>query len=136
MAEVAVRGDLEVEVVPAPDPLRPLDDADEDVVLRLRGREGPEVVLAGQSGRRSGQGILVERARVPPAPAHLERRRRHAREQPVAIAARARGVTGVEARRRLGGREHGDLLREAWVERDRKSTRLNSSHLVISYAVF
>src|SRR5256885_7846871 len=25
---------------------------------------------------------------------------------------------------------------EKWVERDRKSTRLNSSHLVISYAVF
>src|SRR2546426_6178444 len=27
-------------------------------------------------------------------------------------------------------------LREAWGEKDRKSTRLNSSHLVISYAVF
>src|SRR5256885_11221606 len=25
---------------------------------------------------------------------------------------------------------------QAWVKRDRKSTRLNSSHLVISYAVF
>src|SRR5256885_6882470 len=28
------------------------------------------------------------------------------------------------------------LLQQAWAQPDRKSTRLNSSHLVISYAVF
>ena len=55
MAEIAVRRDLEVEVVAAPDPLRPLDGADEDLVLRLRRREGPEVVLAGESGRGGGR---------------------------------------------------------------------------------
>src|SRR5205807_10557766 len=32
-------------------------------------------------------------------------------------------------------RQHGQRL-QCYVERDRKSTRLNSSHLVISYAVF
>src|SRR5256885_17259940 len=38
---------------------------------------------------------------------------------------------------RLGPRpEHLDRLGEASVGQDRKSTRLNSSHLVISYAVF
>src|SRR3989454_7853911 len=45
----------------------------------------------------------------------------------------------VEAREqilllRLGGELHGD--RHGVTIRDRKSTRLNSSHLVISYAVF
>src|SRR2546426_5071708 len=41
------------------------------------------------------------------------------------------------------GRQHGEALGSRWPrgdrvrpERDRKSTRLNSSHLVISYAVF
>src|SRR2546426_1200006 len=29
-----------------------------------------------------------------------------------------------------------DAIEEVWLRRDRKSTRLNSSHLVISYAVF
>src|SRR2546426_9126410 len=29
-----------------------------------------------------------------------------------------------------------EALSDRWVEKDRKSTRLNSSHLVISYAVF
>src|SRR5256885_4978370 len=36
--------------------------------------------------------------------------------------------------RRAGGRDRRPVLELAW--RDRKSTRLNSSHLVISYAVF
>src|SRR5256885_12772418 len=41
------------------------------------------------------------------------------------------------ARAPLGGRRHLDAPRPApRPRRDRKSTRLNSSHLVISYAVF
>src|SRR5215467_15931541 len=35
-----------------------------------------------------------------------------------------------------GSANHGGMLRESTFCRDRKSTRLNSSHLVISYAVF
>src|SRR6185295_3521458 len=55
--------------------------------------------------------------------AQLEWRRRRAREQPVAIATRAGGVAGVEARRRLAGREHGDLVREALGEGRRGALR-------------
>src|SRR5690625_588057 len=39
------------------------------------------------------------------------------------LAARARSVTGLD-------------ISEAAIEQDRKSTRLNSSHVAISYAVF
>src|SRR5205807_8204792 len=57
------------------------------------------------------------------------------------------GLDRVEALDALGGIAVGDRLDLEWVElaeigdlvkgeRDRKSTRLNSSHLVISYAVF
>src|SRR5437588_3203516 len=48
---------------------------------------------------------------------------------------RARGEpTAARRDRGDGGRHrHGELQ---WVRRDRKSTRLNSSHTVISYAVF
>src|SRR3712207_7766706 len=59
-------------------------------------------------------------------------------------AAGGRGPAGAQGRRRrdgaaAGGRERrrrGDLLRPAQRRRDRKSTRLNSSHANISYAVF
>src|SRR4051812_50010541 len=34
------------------------------------------------------------------------------------------------------GRKRGDQTREPWLTLDRKSTRLNSSHMSISYAVF
>ena len=44
VAKVACGGDLEVEVVAAPDPHCPLDVTNEDRVLCLGGREGPEVV--------------------------------------------------------------------------------------------
>jgi len=73
VAEVAVRRDLEVEVVAVPDPLGPFHDADEDLVSRLGGREAPEVVLPdkGRSGR--GERLLVERSRQPPAAPQLER---------------------------------------------------------------
>src|SRR5437899_8763670 len=52
-----------------------------------------------------------------------------ARRRPPRVGARRRAVLGVEDERRraVRRREH---------ERDRKSTRLNSSHLGISYAVF
>src|SRR5256885_3845326 len=42
----------------------------------------------------------------------------------------------VPTRLRQGARMGHRAAREAVSERDRKSTRLNSSHLVISYAVF
>src|SRR3712207_7162878 len=56
-----------------------------------------------------------------------------------------RGAAAARPRRRLRGRErpvrgaggHGDLLLDLQLPgRDRKSTRLNSSHANISYAVF
>src|SRR5256885_9756389 len=55
-------------------------------------------------------------------------------------AALGRGVGGGGRRRRRRARARGDLRGRARAalpaRRDRKSTRLNSSHLVISYAVF
>src|SRR5256885_5757452 len=56
---------------------------------------------------------------------HLERQRVEGRHARIAPGQALRGDHG------LHGEEH---ARERW--RDRKSTRLNPSHLVISYAVF
>src|SRR5437870_11026900 len=44
-------------------------------------------------------------------------------------------LLGARLRRRMLGRPVWQLLRD-WREADRKSTRLNSSHVAISYAVF
>src|SRR5688500_20110803 len=57
------------------------------------------------------------------------------------IGIRAGGVRAVAARggdvMSAGKPADGKRLRsQAWFDKDRKSTRLNSSHLVISYAVF
>src|SRR5688500_19863761 len=46
------------------------------------------------------------------------------------------GATTGEPPRRGRGRRGGGVPRAARARADRKSTRLNSSHLVISYAVF
>src|SRR5256885_7805891 len=61
------------------------------------------------------------RARGLPRPVGVERPHRDHRQIEAAV-------------ERVGERVGGDLGRR--VRRDRKSTRLNSSHLVISYAVF
>src|SRR5438067_1444990 len=42
----------------------------------------------------------------------------------------------VERQLAIEGKKRQDLGREKFLERDRKSTRLNSSHVSISYAVF
>src|SRR5690348_17748897 len=42
----------------------------------------------------------------------------------------------AERERRVGGLVHDHVVRDLVDERDRKSTRLNSSHPSISYAVF
>src|SRR5690349_22356549 len=55
--------------------------------------------------------------------------------QPVGAAEDVGGVDGA-GRERLGGRELELRRRERAAQRDRKSTRLNSSHVEISYAVF
>src|SRR5690606_41233647 len=66
---------------------------------------------------------------------------RHA-PPPVAPAAagRRRGRTGPPLRRAMGGFPRvlsaADALRRRATQPDRKSTRLNSSHVKISYAVF
>src|SRR3712207_7403748 len=57
-------------------------------------------------------------------------RLRHRRAHPRGLAGRGEGVFAQ------GGVAGGDLLRRARRELDRKSTRLNSSHANISYAVF
>src|SRR3989454_8502588 len=51
----------------------------------------------------------------------------------------AKRLRAAESRPRAAGGRHRASLPprgSTWVTRDRKSTRLNSSHLVISYAVF
>src|SRR2546426_2647112 len=48
----------------------------------------------------------------------------------------ARTFQELKLRQLAPGRPGLDALAAAFQERDRKSTRLNSSHLVISYAVF
>src|SRR2546426_9335627 len=63
----------------------------------------------------------------------LRPRRARARDGGVR-GARARGRAGVHADRPAGSPCR--VLRDARRGGDRKSTRLNSSHLVISYAVF
>ena len=112
-----VRRDLELQVVAAPHPARVLDVPDEDVVLRLGGREGAEVVLAHErlGGRR--QPLLVERARVPPRAPGLERRRPAPPVDPVAVAAGTGGEAGVEVVRRLRGGDHRDVVGQFGVER-------------------
>src|SRR3989454_9377796 len=53
--------------------------------------------------------------------------------------ARSLATCGACTRPGRGGGPHGgssSVSRGCWAPRDRKSTRLNSSHLVISYAVF
>src|SRR5947199_4019531 len=58
------------------------------------------------------------------------------REQPIARLARALQI-GIAVRRLIRAQKaHGDARRADVAVRDRKSTRLNSSHLGISYAVF
>src|SRR5256885_3110054 len=57
------------------------------------------------------------------------------RDKPFAV-----HLSGAEPQQVVLGEAEQPLLERAWVNarirRDRKSTRLNSSHLVISYAVF
>src|SRR2546426_3908703 len=56
----------------------------------------------------------------------------------VGVVGREFGIWGLAggALGGLFGGQVGDWLRARWGGGDRKSTRLNSSHLVISYAVF
>src|SRR5256885_13002156 len=64
----------------------------------------------------------------------LRRERRRARRLRVGRRRHAHGEHGLEAARRQ--RRPGLAAARAAPRGDRKSTRLNSSHLVISYAVF
>src|SRR5256885_7092847 len=72
---------------------------------------------------RSQPGALRARGHGPPDAARQRRFTRDGGTEPVEGAVRAFGIAE-------------DSGRPAHVRRDRKSTRLNSSHLVISYAVF
>ena len=117
MPEVALGRDLEVEVVTAPDPLRPLHHAREGLVPRLRRGERPEVVLTRERNCSRAERVLVERARNPPAAPHFERRGRRAGEEPIAVAARVGAVASVEVVGRGSGRENGDLVGQPRVER-------------------
>jgi hypothetical protein len=96
MAQEAVRRDLELQHVPASVPRSVLDRAREHLVLGLRRREGPEVVLAEQQVGRFRQPLLGEWTRVPPAPLHFEGRRLGSPEDAVAVAPGARRVARVE----------------------------------------
>ena len=73
VAEKRVGGDREVEVVAVLFPGGVADDAQEDVVLALGGREGREVVLAGQERRTCVQFGQIDRPGPPERPLRLER---------------------------------------------------------------
>ena len=98
-------------------PRRGLDHPDEHLVLGLGRREGAEVVLAGEDPCGRVERGAVERARIPPAPASLERRTLAAPVQPVAIAARLGGVARVKVRLRLLGGDHCDVVGQFGVDR-------------------
>src|SRR2546423_1917929 len=66
VAQEAVGGDLEVEVLAAAVPRCGRDLADEDAMLRLRRRERREIVLAEQEVGGLGQPPPAQRARAPP----------------------------------------------------------------------
>ena len=78
VAKEGVGGDLEVEVIASLVPGRRENTPDEHVVLRLGGREGAEVVLAEQQLGGGRERVEIDPARIPPAPAQLERRARRA----------------------------------------------------------
>src|SRR5256885_12918404 len=66
--------------------------------------------------------------------AHGTRRQRSHREAPGR--ARAGAIDGLSGAAQSGRGRRRKRHAPRWTRRDRKSTRLNSSHLVISYAVF
>src|SRR6266850_6861131 len=104
----------------SPDHRRTRDREVERRTDRLRGRGRVRQLHAADDPRQGGR-VLAQRRR--------ERGARRAR------GARRRRRGGSHRRHRAG---HSASARESAASRrpDRKSTRLNSSHLVISYAVF
>src|SRR5579859_379859 len=112
-----VRGDLEVEVVAAFVPLRGLDHADENIVLRLRRRECAEVVLPGEELGAAAQGPHVERLRPPPTSAPFERAALAPPVEPVTVRPRPGREARVEARPRLLGGHDGDVVGQERVQR-------------------
>src|SRR5262249_48632053 len=96
--EKAVGGELELQGVASAMPDRAFDHPGEHFVLRLRGRESPEVMLAEQQIHRLGKALLVERPRIPPAAIRLERRWPTPPVDAVPIAPRRAGTPSVEAR--------------------------------------
>src|SRR5690606_41467323 len=85
-----------------------------------------------RSDVRAGDGPALGGAGVDAAGRLLEGQARGAEDRPVQCGA-AQVLVGL--RLRLGIGVEGVVLRHAVVEGDRKSTRLNSSHVKISYAV-
>src|SRR5436309_13235452 len=96
MPQEALSRDLELERVAAAVPDGAFGGAKEDAVLRLRRREGAEIMLTDQEFRRFGKPLLVERPRIPPAAPRFERRGRAPPIDPVAVASRLRRATRVE----------------------------------------
>ena len=117
MAQEAVGGDLELEQVAAVVPASLEDLATEELVLRRRGRERPEVVLAQKEPRRLVQRLPFDRTRMPPGAPRFEGRRRPASEDAVAVASRQRGMAGVEVGRRLLRARDGDVVGQDGVQR-------------------
>jgi hypothetical protein len=109
--------DPELEDVAAAAPLGLQDVALEALVIGLGRREGREVVRAGQRRGARVERLDVEPMRPPQRASGLERRRRAAGEQPVAVRAAASVVAGAEAIRRLLGGEDGDLVGQQRVDR-------------------
>src|SRR3954469_13957563 len=73
VAQEAVGGGLEVEMIVAADPLRALDDAHEHVVAGHGRRERAEVVLPREQCSGTSQAFLVQPPRHPQGAPELER---------------------------------------------------------------
>ena len=117
VAEERVGGDLEDEHVSLARPARVLNRPHEDPVLRLRSRERAKVVAAEQERRLRAQAPDVERARIPPAAARLERRADATPPDAIAIRPRARREPRVKVGRRLLGRDDGNVFGQRGVQR-------------------
>src|SRR5690606_23655358 len=127
---------------PAPQPRRtPLARALGNIREMFRTPERAEATEREPFGVRTVQRNLVELARRYPVPGMIGVGRGFETTPIEEVPPEERNilqdfVAGFEAERRAGRRAYGTTLESLGLERDRKSTRLNSSHVKISYAVF
>jgi len=94
------RGSLDHDLVAIAGDIQPIECLDGRVRLALRGAERREVVLADQRLRGAMHRVRIERQRQPPHAVAVQRRRRAARQNPIAVVSRHGAVARIEALRR------------------------------------